>query len=275
MSQTATARGARDHARAQATTTSSGFGPTIPVRDLEDPPTGVVRDALLWDETLEPGGYAARVLPRGAVVRLVDVDGDACANVIVHNALLPTERLNVADTVKVQWQAYLGGGSLLLSDMGRVLMTIVDDTSGRHDTLCGSSNAARNAAKYGSGGVHGPHPNGRDRFAVAIAKFGLDRRDIPPSINLFKGVRVEADGSLRFQGEARPGGSVELLAELPVLFTVVNTPHVLDPRPGYNATALRVTAWRDAPTSPDGPRWRSSPEAERAYLQTADFMLGR
>ena len=28
----------------------------------------------------------------------------------------------VADTVKVQWNAYLGAGSLLLSDMGRVLM---------------------------------------------------------------------------------------------------------------------------------------------------------
>ena len=33
------------------------------------------------------------------------------------------ERLNVADTVKVQWQAYLGPGAVLLSDMGRALMT--------------------------------------------------------------------------------------------------------------------------------------------------------
>jgi uncharacterized protein YcgI (DUF1989 family) len=32
--------------------------------------------------------------------------------VLVYNAEHPTERLNVADTVKVQWQAYLGLGSL-------------------------------------------------------------------------------------------------------------------------------------------------------------------
>ena len=60
------------------------------------------------------------------MVRLTDVDGDACAHVVLHNALLPSERLNLADTVKVQWQAYPTTGSALLSDRGRVLATIVD-----------------------------------------------------------------------------------------------------------------------------------------------------
>ena len=32
-------------------------------------------------------------------------------------------KLNVADTIKVQWNGYLGEGKLLLSDMGRVLMS--------------------------------------------------------------------------------------------------------------------------------------------------------
>jgi uncharacterized protein YcgI (DUF1989 family) len=34
----------------------------------------------------------------------------------------------VADTIKVQWNGYLGKGKLLLSDMGRVLMSILQDT---------------------------------------------------------------------------------------------------------------------------------------------------
>ena len=41
------------------------------------------------------------------MLRLADLDGDACVHVIVHNAAPTGERLNVADTVKVQWQAYL------------------------------------------------------------------------------------------------------------------------------------------------------------------------
>jgi urea carboxylase-associated protein 2 len=271
-SDTATTKGAREHARAQAGA-ATRFQPTIPATAATDLPTGIASERVLWDEMLGAGAYAARVLPRGAVVRLTDIDGDACANVLVYNAARPAERLNVADTVKVQWQAYLGAGSLLLSDMGRVLMSIAADTSGRHDALCGASNARRNAHKYGTGGVHGATPNARDRFAVALAKFGLDRREIAPSVNFFKAVRVAEDGSLAFGADpAVPGAYVELRAEMPVLFLACNTPHVLDPRPEYRATALRITAWRGAPTTRADAAWAGTPEAERAFLNTEDFL---
>jgi urea carboxylase-associated protein 2 len=213
-----------------------------------------------------------RRLPRGCVVRLCDVEGDACANVLVYNALRPVERLNVADTVKVQWHAYLGEGSLLLSDMGRAMMSISADTSGAHDALCGSSNERRNIARYGAGAVHGQYPNARDRFAVALAKFGLERRDIVPSVSFFKGVRVDEGGSLAFVAGPEGGAYVELRAEMPVLFAVANVPHVLDPRDQYVATRLRVTAWRAEPTTRADPLWSSTPEIERALLNTEQLM---
>jgi uncharacterized protein YcgI (DUF1989 family) len=157
--------------------------------------------------------------------------------------------------------------------MGRVLLSITDDTGAGHDTFCGASNAARNAAKYGEAGVHGACPDARDRFAVALAKVGLERRDIVPNVNFFKPVRVEADGRLQFDGERAPaGGYVELLAELPLFFVVANTPHVLDPRPEYHATELRNTVWSDQPTTRADARWTSSPEAERAFLNTEDML---
>ena len=68
---------------------------------------------------------------------------------MIFNAEMPTERLNFADTVKVQWNAYLGAGKLLLSDMGRVLMSIVEDTAGTHDCFSGTSNAATNQVALG------------------------------------------------------------------------------------------------------------------------------
>ena len=99
------------------------------------------------------------MLPRGAVVRLTDLEGDACANLLVYNAAQPFERLNVADTVKVQWQAYLGAGSLLLSDMGRVLL--IDRR--RHQrrprrAVRRVEPTVATTAKYGDGGVHGEPP---------------------------------------------------------------------------------------------------------------------
>ena len=267
MTGTETTHAARDHARAQGGIVVEAM-PTIPSTSAAGLPPGVAPETVLWDELVAGGGYTSVVVPAGGHVRLVDRDGDACAGVLLHRADRPTERLNVADTVKVQWQAYLGEGSLLLSDMGRVLAAIVEDTSGRHDALCGTSTKARNQARYGDGSVAGPAPNGRDHLAVALIKHGLERRDVAPNVNLFKGVRVEADGALTFDGTPAPGSAVTLRAELPLLVTIVNVAHPLDPRDTYTVTPLRVTAWLGEPAAADDPARLATPEAERAFLNT-------
>jgi urea carboxylase-associated protein 2 len=265
---TATTSGAREHARAQAGTRVA-TQPTMPARNAHDLPTGVSPDRVLWDETLGAGGYCTNVLPRGARLRIVDVDGDACAGLAVLSAANPAERLNGADTVKVQWNAYLGRGDLLLSDMGRVLMTIVEDASGRHDALCGTSTARSNAARYGDGSVYGPTPSGRDRFLLALAKHGLGKRDLADTLNLFKAVRVEPDGALTFDGApAAPGDAVTLRAEMSVIVAIAAVPHRLDPRPTYTCGNIRVTAWRDAPAADDDPFRNATPEGLRAFENT-------
>lgn len=268
---TSTTYGARAHARAQDGA-SVATKPTIPARDAVDLPAGVRAEGVVWDETIGGGGYASRVLARGTRLRLTDLEGDACVNLLVYNAGAPLERLNVADTVKVQWNAYLGPGSLLLSDMGRVLMSIERDTCGRHDALCGCSNERSNERRYGSGGNHGPFPNARDRFLIALAKHGLSRKDVAPCVNLFKGVRVDADGSTRLiRPGPVPGQYVELRAEMDVLVALANTPHVLDERPSYTATSVRVTAWRGSTTAEDDPIRTASPEALRAFQNVEDY----
>ena len=75
-----------------------------------------------------------------------------------------------------------------------------------------------------------------------------------------------------FTGGAGAGVFVELRAELPVLFVVANTPHVLDPSTEYTATALRITAWRAAPTTRADHLWSSTPEVERAFLNSEAFL---
>jgi uncharacterized protein len=269
---TADTAGARDHARSQAGRVAE-TQPTVPAPSLPDPPEGVDRADVLWEETIGAGGYATRALPRGARLRIVDVDGDACAGLLLHRADRPTERLNVADTVKLQWQAYPGAGYLLLSDMGRVLASVVEDTCGCHDTFCGTSTATDNARRYGDGSAFGPAPSGRDRFLVALAKHGLGERDLAPNVNLFKGVRIEPDGSATFLGDRSSAGAHVLLrAEQPLVVSVVDVPHRLDPRPSYTAGRLRITAWRGVPSGPDDPLRAASPEATRAFDNTDEAM---
>ena len=126
MSSTADPYAAQAHARAQGSTRVEAM-PTLPPGALADLPPGVAADQMLWAETIAAGGYAAKQLGRGARLRLTDLYGDACASMLAFNAERPTERLNVADTLKVQWNAYLGAGKLILSDMGRVMLSILED----------------------------------------------------------------------------------------------------------------------------------------------------
>ena len=272
--ETDTVHSARADARAQGGKVAEAM-PYLPASSTPFPPPGVSLDALTWAETVAAGNYAHKVVARGTRVRLEDVTGDACAHVLVYNALEPWERLNVADTVKIPWQAYLGAGHPLLSGDGRVLATVVADDSGRHDALCGTSTAQANQARYGSSAPQGPSPSGRELFTLAAAKHGLAPRDLPPSVSFFKGVRVGQDGGLTFAGGAGPGTSVELLAELPLIILIANVPHPVDPRPRYTCGPLRVHAWNSRPTGPADPRWDASPEALRYYLNTADYAAAR
>jgi uncharacterized protein YcgI (DUF1989 family) len=218
-------------------------------------PTVPAPGGSLWEETLGAGAYAARRLPRGARLRVTNLDGVACAGLVVYNADQPAERLNAADTVKVQWNAYLGAGSVLLSDMGRTLMAVLEDTCGAHDLFCGT--------------------RGRERFLIALAKHGLGRRDLPANLNLFRGVWVDPDGKLELvRRDPAPGEHVLLRADMDVLVVVVNVPHPLDEGPAAQAR-VRLSARRGAAAGPDDSIRLSTPERRRAYENVDDYLLGR
>lgn len=271
MSQTADPYAAQAHARAQAGTRARAM-PTVPATAAVDLPEGLAATDLVWDETIAPGGYASRQIARGTRLRLTDLDGDASPSLLLFNAERPVERLNIADTLKVQWNGYLGQGRLLLSDMGRVLASLVEDTAGTHDAFCGASNQASNARKYGDGFNHGAHPNARDRFSLGAAKFGLGRKDIHPCLNLFKDVRIAQGGETVLDvGPYPPGRFVTLRAEMDLIVVLANCPHVLDPRPDYAVTPLRATAWR-GPVTPEADAIRNAtPEGLRAFLNVEDY----
>ncbi|EOM76626.1 DUF1989 domain-containing protein [Rhodococcus rhodnii] len=273
-SATSTTEGARSHARAQEGTVVH-TAPTVPASRAESLPDGVTGDDVLWSDRIPGGGYAHRVLAAGTCVRLTDLDGDACASLVLFNADAPWERLNVADTVKIQWQVYADEGYLLLSDQARVLATIVGDDSQRHDLIYGASSRARNEERYGDGQIQGPSPAGRELLAVAAAKNGLGRRDLPPTASLFQGVRIDGEGHPQWTGSAGAGASVTLRTELPVVMLVANAAHPLDPRDEYTCSPIEILGWRERTTTPDDPQWSATPEGRRAYENTVDYRMSR
>ncbi|GAB89020.1 urea amidolyase associated protein UAAP1 [Gordonia rhizosphera] len=240
---TADTSGARAHARAQAGTTTDSM-PVVPASSWPHPPADVDATELTWAETVPGGRYTTKVVARGTRLRLRDVTGTACAHLLLWRADAPWERLNVADTVKVPWQAYLSTGHPLLSDQGRVLATVVADTSAHHDALCGATTLAANTAKYGDGNAYSTSPAGRELFTLAAAKNGLTPTDVAPSLSFFHGVTVDDDGTLRSTGSAGPDTTVDLIVHLPCIVAIANTAHPLDPAPKFTTGRLEVLAWR-------------------------------
>ena len=268
---TADPKSARAHARAMAGTRVEAM-PTVPAHSIADLPDGVRPEAMLWEETLGTGGYASRELARGARLRLIDLEGDACVSMLVFNAERPIERLNVADTLKVQWTAKIQAGVLLLSDMGRVLMSIVEDKAGPHDPFCGPSTERSNAHRYGIGANHSATPNARHRLLLGAAKFGLGARDVHPCINWFKSVQIGPDGTTTLQpGPSAPLRALTLRAEMNVIVVLANCPHILDARLQYSATPVRVSAWRGPVTVPEDPIRTANPEGLRAFLNVEEY----
>ena len=221
--------------------------------------------AALLHETVPGGWYAMAVLRRGDRLRLVNTDGTGVAAMLAWSLHDTSERLNHADTLKIQWSAELRRGRVLFSDMGRVMLSMTEDTSGAHDPLMGGSTAASTLAQYGPG----PFRNTRENFVLAALKMGLSRQDVATCVTFFAPVSVAGDGSFTWnRSRRRAGDFIELRADMDVRIAISAAPHPLDPAPSYAPGPIDMVRLSGAPAAPDDPCRVASPEARRGFAHT-------
>src|SRR3569832_1735460 len=104
---------------------------------------------FLWVEALPGGCHWSGIIRRGNALRLTDLSGCANVSALFYNAEEKLERYNMPDTLKAQHTAHLTTGHALYSDMGHVLCSVIHDTCGWHDTVCGTSDAATVLVLFG------------------------------------------------------------------------------------------------------------------------------
>jgi hypothetical protein len=192
---------------------------------------------IVEDQTLPANSPWARVLQKDQTLRIIDLEGKQAVDFLCYNADDPSERYNAADTMKYARTIFLTAGHGLYSDMGRRLLTIVEDTCGRHDTIGGCCSAESNELRYGVKST----PSCRENFLKALQPFGLGKKDIVANLNWFMNVPVNPDGAMAIvEGLSKPGDYVDLRAEMNVLAVISNCPQTRNPCNDFHPTPIRV-----------------------------------
>jgi urea carboxylase-associated protein 2 len=220
-------------------------------------------NAVIHRETVPSGWYTTLLLKRGEALRIVDDSGQASVSLLAWREEDPSERINCADTIKVQWSAAISKGRVILSDMGRAVFSLIEDTCGAHDLLVGGSTPASVLAATGASGR-----NTQENFLAAVSKIGLGVRDISPCITFFAPVALDEAGRFLWQeGRKRAGDFVDLRAEMNLIVVASNCTHPLNPSPtaGGNVTLVKH---RVPEATREDPCRTASPEAMRAFAFT-------
>src|SRR5438093_3948121 len=142
----------------------------------------------VYREVVPAGEPWIRVIHRGQYFRIVDLDGNQAVDTLFYNAHDYSDRYSAQDTIQRQRNIYLTAGTRLMSTNGTVLLTIVADTCGRHDTLGGACANESNMVRYAieKRFMHAC----RSSFLKAVIEWGrgMDKRDIANNINFFMNV---------------------------------------------------------------------------------------
>ena len=205
-------------------------------QDPHNPPNA---NNILHDELVPARAPWMHRIMAGESLRIVDVEGNQAVDFLIYAAADDSERYSAQDTIAAQANIFLRAGSVLLSNEGRPMMTIVDTSVEYHDTIGGACSCESNSLRYGH------HTKAQhacvDNFLEANLREGRGKRDIVSNINFFMNVPVEPDGALGIvDGISAPGLTVDLRAEMDVIVVVSNCPQINNPCNGFNPTSVRM-----------------------------------
>jgi urea carboxylase-associated protein 1 len=185
----------------------------------------------------------SRIISKGELLRIIDLEGCQAVDTLFYNAADYSERYSAQDTVRAQGKPYIIKGTQLISNEGRLMAVVIDDTAGAHDTSAGACSAEANTVRFGH---HTKYMHScRDNFVLELSKYGMSKHSIVSNINFFMNVPIEPDGTLAIvDGVSKPGDYVDIKAEMDLLCVISNCPQINNPCNAFNPTPIRITVRR-------------------------------
>lgn len=233
----------------------------------------------IYSTRITPGGHWSLRLKKGTSLKLTDLDGDANVGMLFYNPENLMERYNAPDTLKCQHTFKLTRGHCLYSDMGRIFASVVEDSLGWHETVCGVIQADEVKARWGARDYQNDrnewHQNGYDAFLVELAKYGLGPADLASNINWFSKVESDDIGNIaRVDGFSEPGSQVRLRFEMDTLVILHNCPHPLSESKTYPRKQVAVEIGKSEPVSADDYCMNLCDENRRGFMNNSLYHMG-
>jgi len=203
---------------------------------------------LLLDVVIPARTPWSHVLRQGQKLRLIDVEGQQAVDALFYSAADTAQRYSAQDTVREQGSAYIGLGTRFVSNQGLVMARVVEDSSGRHDTLAGCCSCESNVVRFGEATRY-QHAC-RENFVLELGRYGMGKRDVAPNVNFFMNVPIDDAGNFAvLDGISPPGSYIDLVAEMDLLCVFSNCPQINNPSNDFNPTPVRVLIWDAVPQS--------------------------
>ena len=188
-------------------------------------------------ELVEAKSSWSGIVKKGQRLKITDIEGQQAVDFLCYDNNDRSDRYSATNTMKVQGNIYVGLGSILYSDSGIQLLEVMEDTTGKHDTVYGCCSNPNNLLRYGVKTTESCYSN----FEIELAKNELGKDSIVPNVNWFMAVPVLEDGTAGVDNVVlQPNSYVTLLAKTDTLAVLSNCPQMHNPCNGYNPTPIHV-----------------------------------
>lgn len=165
-------------------------------------------------QRIAPQTGAGFHLPKGALLTVYDVEGEQVSDLTAFGTS-GDEWLSSGRSIDYASTIYLTAGHTLYSNRSNAMLTILEDSVGRHDFLFAPCSPEMFERLYG---FDHSHPSCFRNLADNLAPLGIDQDRIPTTFNIFMNADLAPNGELRVLPPlSRAGDFIVFRAEMDLI----------------------------------------------------------
>ena len=185
------------------------------------------------------GFMRGRVIKKGQVIRIIDLEGRQVPDVVIWDAsnLYNVHCCGWTQLLNKKWNYWRPGDALFSRNCDKLATITEDTTYGMHSFIGTFCTERANYVRYGIPGTI----NCRDNLVSAMAYYGFSAKDIDWSscISFFMNMPYNPNGSMGIGvAPSKPGDYVDLMAEMDIIIAISNCPSIRSATNDYNPTSM-------------------------------------